>query len=327
MDSRHVPVVTRDPYRGYVQEEVDHESMVAEAFRSAIYRQQTDLELTNWLSNLRQQQATLAMTPTVPLVQAPAAIPVPQTQAPLLKHPSEITTTRNGKRGTPQSRAKKGATTTGKPQSRLSAPKKASTPGMCKMMTPGKPQRKIPQDKSSGADKPLSPGPSLGKPPPQATNPQRQTQGFPGRTRPTCSTSCLEKPPPQAKIPQRQSSAPEKPPPRAKITQRQSSAPQKPQVQASNLQHQAPASGNLPSSTNKSRRQAHDPGMPPPRAANPQRHASNPGTIPRQAACRTWNNGDRCRYSPCWFRHDCDRCGSAAHPRVHHDRATLVQLA
>ena len=321
MDSKHVPVVPRDPYRNYAQVDTDHESMVAEAFRSAIYRQQTDLELTNWLSNLRQQQAALASTPVVPQVLAPAATPVPRTQA--LKHPSEITTSHNGKRGRPQKKA---------------------TPGMCKTMTPGKPQRKKPQRKSSGADKPLSPEPSLVKPPPQATSPQPQSSG-PGRPLPRVMSRqqqppAPEKPPPRATNPQRHTSAsqmpppqvsnnlqnqlpgPEKPPPRAKTSQRQSSAPQKTRCQSSSLQHQSPASG-----TSKPWHQAHDPGLPPPGAANPPRHTVVPETPRRQAACRTWNNDVTCRFSPCKFRHECERCSSTAHPSVHHDRAVLVQRA
>ena len=258
----------------------DYQAIVAEAFCSALHRQQRDQELTKWLDNIRQQQAVLAMTAPVapvPEVVVPAEIPVPQVQAPVLKHPSEVTVSLNGKRGKPRARFEK-----------------KTTP------TPEKPQHKKLRGKSSAPGKPQNLGSVPGKPPLQATNPPRQPPA-PG------------KPPPQATNPPRQPPAPGKPPPPATNPQCQSSGPGKPPTlapmpRAPNLQHQPSA-----------------PGMPPPQAT--QRQTLNPEKRHRQAACRTWNNGERCRYTPCKFRHDCDRCGSAAHPRVHHDRAIPVQLA
>ena len=276
----------------YLAPTPSYESILEQAFN----RQPVDQELESWMNYIRKQQAALPRTapvPPEPQVVAPSVMPVPKVQAPVLKHPSEISVSRNGKRGKPQARYEKLAST----------------------LPPRQPQRQ-----ASSAVETQHQAASPGKPQPQGSTPRK---------------------------PQRQVPSPVK-------TQNPASPPRKPQRQAPSdvNRHQPSTSGDPPrqarppgnprlqsSPSPKAKRRVSPPGEPPRQARNvaslqgqasslaPLCQRPKPEVPQRQAACRTWNNGGTCRYLPCWFRHECERCGSSAHPRVHHDRAILAQRA
>ena len=67
-----------------------------------------------------------------------------------------------------------------------------------------------------------------------------------------------------------------------------------------------------------------------PREPEPKKTTKGPskakGSSKEQAAvCYNWNNGTPCRYMPCKFRHECERCGSASHPNARHDEPPSTQ--